>query len=73
VGPFPASFDSTEPSRPKTYYKYDPFDKIVRRHEETQNKSEECEDGRGDAAGAVPGCPFDSINTISFITMIKRE
>jgi hypothetical protein len=28
---------------------------------------------RGDAARAAPGCPFDSIDTISFSTMMKRE
>jgi hypothetical protein len=30
-------------------------------------------DRRGDVAGAAPSCPFDSIDTISFITMMKRE
>jgi hypothetical protein len=28
---------------------------------------------RGDAVGAAPGCPFASIDIISFITMMKRE
>jgi hypothetical protein len=31
------------------------------------------EDRRGDATRAAPGCPFASINTISFITMMKME
>jgi hypothetical protein len=26
-----------------------------------------------DAAGATQGCPFDSIDTIFFVTMMKRE
>jgi hypothetical protein len=30
------------------------------------NGSADCKDRRGDAAGAAPGCPFDSIDTISF-------
>jgi hypothetical protein len=28
---------------------------------------------RGDVAGAAPGCPFDSIDTISFNNMLKRD
>jgi ferredoxin len=43
---------------------------------ETRNtpyKSEDCEDGRGDVARAAPGCPFDSIDAISFNNMMKRE
>jgi hypothetical protein len=28
---------------------------------------------REEAAGASPYCPFDSIDTISFSNMIKRE
>jgi hypothetical protein len=27
----------------------------------------------GDAAEAAPGCPFDSIDRISFRNMMKRE
>jgi hypothetical protein len=30
-------------------------------------------DRRGDTAEATRGCPFASINTISFLTVIKRE
>jgi hypothetical protein len=33
----------------------------------------ECKDRRGDAAGAAPGCPFDSIDAISFSNMMKKE
>jgi hypothetical protein len=43
---------------------------------ETQNKqnwSKDCQDRRGDTTGAAPGCPFDSIDTISFSNMMKRE
>jgi hypothetical protein len=39
----------------------------------TQYGSEDCEDRRRDAAGAAPGCPFDSIGIISFSNMMKRE
>jgi hypothetical protein len=28
---------------------------------------------RGDVAGAAPGCPFKSIDIISFSTMVKRD
>jgi hypothetical protein len=38
----------------------------------TRNISEKCEDRRGDAARATPGCLFASIHTIYFITMMKR-
>jgi hypothetical protein len=42
-----------------------------------QYESVDCKDRRGDAAeatvGAAPGCPSDSINTISFSNMMKRE
>jgi hypothetical protein len=37
------------------------------------NESADCKDRRGDAVGATPGCPFDSIDTISFSTMMKRS
>jgi hypothetical protein len=33
----------------------------------------DCEDMRGDAAGATPGCPFVSIDTISSSNMMKME
>jgi hypothetical protein len=39
----------------------------------TQNRSINFEDIRGDAAKAAHGCPFNSIDTIYFVTMIKRE
>jgi hypothetical protein len=38
-----------------------------------RNWSEDCEDRRGDAARAAPGCPFDSIDTISFSNIMKRD
>jgi hypothetical protein len=41
--------------------------------ENTQYESEDYEDRRGDTAGAAPGCPFISIDIMSFITMMKRE
>jgi hypothetical protein len=43
---------------------------------ETRNApygSEDCEDMRGAAAGAAPGCPFDSIDVISSSTIMKME
>jgi hypothetical protein len=30
-------------------------------------------DMRGDVGKAAPSCPFDSIDTMSFNTMLKRE
>jgi hypothetical protein len=39
----------------------------------TRNRSKDCKDRRGDATGAAPGCPFDSINSISFNNIMKRE
>jgi hypothetical protein len=39
----------------------------------TPNRCADCEDRRRDATRAAPGCPFDSIDTISFSNMIKRE
>jgi hypothetical protein len=41
--------------------------------ENTQCGSEDYEDRRGDVVGATPGCPFASIDIISFITMMKME
>jgi hypothetical protein len=35
--------------------------------------SVDCEDRRGDAAGAAPGCRFDPIDIFSFSNMMKRE
>jgi hypothetical protein len=43
---------------------------------ETRNtpyEYEDCNDRRGDATGAALGCPFNSIDTISFSNMMKRE
>jgi hypothetical protein len=37
------------------------------------NSGGDYKDRRGDVARAIPGCPFDSINAISFITMMKKE
>jgi hypothetical protein len=45
----------------------------VKSFRNTPNGSLDYEDGRGDVAGAAPGCPFDSIDTIFFNNMIKRE
>jgi hypothetical protein len=49
---------------------------LDRGSEETRNTqygSAYCEDRRGDAAGAAPNCSLNSIDTISFSNMIKRE
>jgi hypothetical protein len=43
-----------------------------RETENTQHGSADWEDRRGDVVGATLGCPFVSINTISFTTMMKR-
>jgi hypothetical protein len=39
----------------------------------TQYVSADWEDRRGDGPEAAPGCPFASIDHISFNTMMKRE
>jgi hypothetical protein len=55
---------------------YTPFDDFARGRQRNRNTpcgSEDCEDRRGDAAGGAPGCPFDSIDIISFGNMMKRE
>jgi hypothetical protein len=39
----------------------------------TQNRLTDCKDRREEAAGATHSCPFTSIDTISFVTMMKRE
>jgi hypothetical protein len=39
----------------------------------TQYKFVDYKDRRGDASRATPGCPFYSIDTISFSTMMKRK
>jgi hypothetical protein len=39
----------------------------------TPNGPAHCENRRGDAIGAAPGCPFDSIDTISSSDIIKKE
>jgi hypothetical protein len=39
----------------------------------TQNGYANCEDRRGDAAEVAHGFPFDSIDTINFVTMMKRQ
>jgi hypothetical protein len=39
----------------------------------TQYESTYCEDRRGDGVEATHGCPFDSIDIISFSNMMKRE
>jgi hypothetical protein len=39
----------------------------------TQKYSADYKDRRRDTVGVIHGCPFDSIDTISFVTMIKRE
>jgi hypothetical protein len=73
---FDATLDSTEPSSPKTDYIYPPLaisrgdDRDTRK---TPYRSKDCKDRRGDAAGATPGCPFASINTISISNMMKTD
>jgi hypothetical protein len=37
------------------------------------NGSADCDDRRGDTIGAAPGCPFDSIDTISLSNIMTRE
>jgi hypothetical protein len=37
------------------------------------SESEDCEYGREDAPRAVPSCRFNSIDNISFVTIMKRE
>jgi hypothetical protein len=67
---------STELSLPKSDYIYPILAIFGRSGGETQNTSygsEDREDRRGAAAGAAPGCPFDSIDIISSSTMMKME
>jgi hypothetical protein len=45
----------------------------VEKHIIHESWSEDFEDRRGAIAGAAPGCPFNSIDTISFSNMMKRE
>jgi hypothetical protein len=50
----------------------------VRRHQRNTKYTKmdlyiDRKDNRGDTAEAVPCCPFDSINAISFIAMMNRE
>jgi hypothetical protein len=70
VGPIAANFGLMEPYWPKTNYKRDlpvgSRDGAVKKHKIHNS----CEDRRGSAAGAAPGCPFVSV---SFSTMLKRE
>jgi hypothetical protein len=76
VGPIDANFASTESSWSKIDYKSDPHAISLWGGGETRNTqygSTDCKDRRGDATGAAPGCPFASIDIISFNTMIKRE
>jgi hypothetical protein len=57
----------------KIDYIKDPYAISQWGNRETRNAqygSADCGDRRGDAAGATPGCPFD---TISFSNMLKRE
>jgi hypothetical protein len=46
---------------------------MIWKHKNTQYRSVDCEDRRGDPAGATPGCPFDTNDTISSRNMMKRE
>jgi hypothetical protein len=76
VGPITANFISTDPPWPKIDYKRILHAILWWGNKETQNtqyRSADCMDNKGDTANAAPGCPFDSINTISFSTMMKRE
>jgi hypothetical protein len=46
----------------------------AKKHEIHNNKNlADYKDRRRDAVRVVHGCPFDSIDTISFVTTIKRE
>jgi hypothetical protein len=49
------------------------LDRVVEKHKNTPNRSTNCEDRRGGTVGAAPGCPFKSVNTISFNNMMKME
>jgi hypothetical protein len=40
---------------------------------EREFKNSVLKDRRGDTTGGGPGCPFDSIDTISFSNMLIRE
>jgi hypothetical protein len=74
TGPFPVSFASTDLYWPKTDYIYEYTTPRAisqwggRETQNTWNGSEDCKNRKGDAAEAIPGCPFASIN-ISFTTM----
>jgi hypothetical protein len=76
VGPTDANFGSTDSSWPKTDYIYPPLVTSWWGGRETINAqygSADCGDRWEDVVGAAPGFPFDSIDTISFSTMMKRE
>jgi hypothetical protein len=63
-------------SWPKTDYIKGPWAILLWDSKETWNtpyRSKDCEDRRGDIDGAIPSCPFDSINIIPFSNMMKRE
>jgi hypothetical protein len=53
------------------------FGEFVRRHwgnmEYRKNRYAYYEDRRGEGVVAIPGYPFDSIDAIFFVTMMKRE
>jgi hypothetical protein len=73
---FKAILNSMNSSWPKTDYIYPSSGDFARGGRETRNthyRYADCKDRRGDAIGAASGCPFDSIDTIYFSNMIKRE
>jgi hypothetical protein len=75
VGPFLDFFASTKSYWPKTDYIYDPLGYLMRVGRETwstQYGYEDFKDRRGMLLTTLD-CPFASINTISFVTMMKRE
>jgi hypothetical protein len=66
---------STNYSWPKTKYIKDPSGDFMtgrQRNTEYTKLIWDCKDRRGYAAGATPGCLFDSIDTISCSNMMKR-
>jgi hypothetical protein len=59
--------------KPTIYPPFGDYAIGLRRNTKYTIGSEDFEDRRGDVSGATLNCPFNSIDTISFSTMIKRE
>jgi hypothetical protein len=69
MGPFASLFGSTNTYLPKTDYIYMTLLMNFRNGGgETRNRFEDYDNRREDSAGAILGCPFDSIGTIFVIT-----